>query len=165
MLVDSFQPEGVTRLAKDSIFMMPHLGVLWRLMPDAAQSVFERDCLQDLGVCVAPVGFGRRGRTCLKYRVRGEGAKTATGELSVGDLKVLPFRQGEAEIELTPSLGFDVGQGKGKGWSGTVRCGPAGLIFDARGRPIVWPSTAREAMERARGWAEEFERADAAEVE
>ncbi|HNT34164.1 MAG TPA: glutamate mutase L, partial [bacterium] len=28
MMIDAFQPEGVTRLAVDSIFMMPHLGVL-----------------------------------------------------------------------------------------------------------------------------------------
>ena len=29
MLIDAFEPEGITTLAKDSIFMMPHLGV-WR---------------------------------------------------------------------------------------------------------------------------------------
>src|SRR5690606_25657159 len=28
MLIDVFEPEGITELAKDSIFMMPHLGVL-----------------------------------------------------------------------------------------------------------------------------------------
>ena len=28
MLIDAFEPEGFTTLAKDSIFMMPHLGVL-----------------------------------------------------------------------------------------------------------------------------------------
>ena len=28
MLIDAFQPQGFTRLAVDSIFMMPHLGVL-----------------------------------------------------------------------------------------------------------------------------------------
>ena len=28
MMIDAFQPEGITRLAVDSIFMMPQLGVL-----------------------------------------------------------------------------------------------------------------------------------------
>ena len=28
MMIDAFQPEGVTELAVDSIFMMPQLGVL-----------------------------------------------------------------------------------------------------------------------------------------
>ncbi|MGB9590775.1 MAG: glutamate mutase L, partial [Candidatus Hydrothermia bacterium] len=36
MLLDSFQPEGVTFLAVDSIFMMPHLGVLSTVHEQAA---------------------------------------------------------------------------------------------------------------------------------
>ena len=42
MLIDAFQPEGVTTLAKDSIFMMPHLGVLDQVHPQAAMDVFEK---------------------------------------------------------------------------------------------------------------------------
>src|SRR4029079_6564 len=49
MLIDAFEPEGVTTLAKDSIFMMPHLGVLAQVHPQAALEVFERDCLIYLG--------------------------------------------------------------------------------------------------------------------
>ena len=36
MMIDSFQPEGVTELAVDSIFMMPHLGVLSQVNEQAA---------------------------------------------------------------------------------------------------------------------------------
>ena len=36
LLIDAFQPEGFTTLAKDSIFMMPHLGVLAQVHPQAA---------------------------------------------------------------------------------------------------------------------------------
>ena len=43
MLIDAFQPEGITRLAVDSIFMMPHLGVLSSVNEIAATQVFERD--------------------------------------------------------------------------------------------------------------------------
>lgn len=39
ILTDAFQPEGVTRIFQDSVFMMPHLGVLNRL---------SRGCLADL---------------------------------------------------------------------------------------------------------------------
>ena len=42
MLIDAFQPEGFTTLAKDSIFMMPHLGVLSTVHADAATEVFEK---------------------------------------------------------------------------------------------------------------------------
>ncbi|MBD3182349.1 methylaspartate mutase, partial [Candidatus Poribacteria bacterium] len=56
MMLDAFLPEGVTRLAVDSIFMMPQLGVLARVNRDAATQVFKRDCLINLGTCIAPLG-------------------------------------------------------------------------------------------------------------
>ena len=61
MLIDAFQPEGITQLAVDSIFMMPHLGVLAAVDEKAATEVFERDCILYLGTCVAPAGSGRAG--------------------------------------------------------------------------------------------------------
>ena len=36
MLIDAFEPQGVTKLAVDSIFMMPQLGVLAQELPEAA---------------------------------------------------------------------------------------------------------------------------------
>ena len=68
MLIDAFQPEGITTLAKDSIFMMPHLGVLAQVHPQAALEVFERDCLIYLGTCIAPKGTGKPGKPCLEYQ-------------------------------------------------------------------------------------------------
>ena len=70
MLIDAFQPEGITRLAVDSIFMMPHLGVLSTVDERAATEVFERDCLIYLGTCVAPErrGEGRRGLPPVRDR-------------------------------------------------------------------------------------------------
>ncbi|MGA0174229.1 MAG: glutamate mutase L, partial [Phycisphaerales bacterium] len=62
MLVDAFEPEGFTSLAKDSIFMMPHLGVLAGVHEQAAMEVFERDCLIVLGACVAAKGEGKVGK-------------------------------------------------------------------------------------------------------
>ena len=58
MMVDAFQPEGITNLAVDSIFMMPHLGVLSTVHETAALEVFDRDCLVHLGPCVAPRRLG-----------------------------------------------------------------------------------------------------------
>ncbi len=140
MLIDGFQPAGVTRLAKDAIFMMPHLGVLSRLLPEAADQVFERDCIEDLGTCVAP-RFGRRRRgACLRYELDGGGV-LEKGILAVGELKRIPF-EGEARLGLRPARGVDIGAGKGRPWTGTVTGGPLGLILDGRGRPMVWPDEA-----------------------
>src|SRR5690606_28799570 len=71
MLIDAFEPEGFTTLAKDSIFMMPHLGVLAEVHEQAALEVFERDCLVHLGTCIAPRGTGRIGRPCFRYEIIG----------------------------------------------------------------------------------------------
>src|ERR1051326_4726121 len=63
MMMDAYQPEGVTELAVDSIFMMPQLGVLSTVEPRAATQVFDRDCLVRLGTVVAPAGPAREGET------------------------------------------------------------------------------------------------------
>ena len=72
MLIDSFQPEGITLLAKDSIFMMPHLGVLAQVHSQAAMDVFEKDCLILLGTVVAPKGKASKGKPCFKYTISGK---------------------------------------------------------------------------------------------
>ena len=137
MLIDAFQPEGITRLAKDSIFMMPHLGVLAQVHPKAAMEVFDRDCLIYLGTCVASVGPAKAGRTSFEYAITGD-TLNESGEMCWGDLKLLALGQQEtARITLTPARGVDVGGGPGKRVEQTVHGGTVGLVLDARGRPLV----------------------------
>ena len=93
MLVDAFQPEGITTLAKDSIFMMPHLGVLAQVQPEAAVQVFERDCLVYLGTCIAPAGIGKPGKPCFSYRITGEGIDES-GEVEFGTMQLLKIADG-----------------------------------------------------------------------
>jgi uncharacterized protein (TIGR01319 family) len=136
MLIDAFEPEGITELAKDSIFMMPHLGVLASVHPRAAMEVFEKDCLIQLGTVIAPHGRGKAGRRCFRYRITGQ-TLNESGDLRVGDLRVLPLGIDEtAQVELEPARGFDLGAGPGRVVTGQVRGGTVGLILDARGRPL-----------------------------
>ena len=136
MLIDAFQPEGVTRLAVDSIFMMPHLGVLSTVDERAATEVFERDCLIYLGTCVAPVGAGKSGEVCLQYELDLPSGRR-TGQLEVGQLQWLPLADGEeVEIALQPARRWDVGAGPGHALNARVRGGAVGLVLDGRGRPI-----------------------------
>ncbi len=138
MLIDGFHPEGVTRLAKDSIFMMPHLGVLSSVHPDAATEVFEKDCLIYLGTCIAPVGTAKAGKPCLDYTLTLPGGQTDSGSLTFGEMKMLRLDVGaEADIKLSPARAFDVGKGRGVPIEAKVVGGTAGLIFDCRGRPLA----------------------------
>lgn len=156
MLIDAFEPEGVTELAKDSIFMMPHLGVLASVHPQAAMEVFEKDCLIYLGTCVAAKGQGKAGKTCLRYEISG-GALNERGELSCGDIRLFPLGIGEtAHVAIEPARGFDVGSGPGKRVEREVRGGTVGLILDARGRPLVLPEDLADCREMQRRWLREF---------
>jgi uncharacterized protein (TIGR01319 family) len=148
MLVDAFQPEGITTLAKDSIFMMPHLGVLSQVLPEAAVQVFERDCLVYLGTCIAPAGLGKPGKTCFQYEITGDGI-AESGEVTFGELKLLKMADGvTATAVIEPAKGFDVGEGPGKRIEREIRGGTVGILLDGRGRPLILPED-RDACRQA----------------
>jgi uncharacterized protein (TIGR01319 family) len=135
MMMDAYQPEGVTMLAVDSIFMMPQLGVLSTVHPEAAAQVFDRDCLIRLGSCVAPVGQGKEGEPCLTIDYNG---KSET--FRYGELRVLPLGVGETlQATIRPARGFDVGAGKGHPVEATLEGGVVGVVVDTRGRPLQLP--------------------------
>jgi len=136
MMMDAYQPEGVTMLAVDSIFMMPQLGVLSTVHPEAAAQVFDRDCLIRLGSCVAPVGQGKEGEPCVTIEYNG---KSET--FRYGELRVLPLGVGETlQATIRPARNFDVGAGKGRPLEATLEGGVVGVVVDARGRPLQLPS-------------------------
>ncbi len=139
MLIDAYEPLGITQLAVDSIFMMPHLGVLSTIHEQAATEVFVQDCLVHLGSCIAPLGTGKAGEPCFSYRLMYADEAVVDGKLSFGELSRLSLEDGqEAQILLAPSKGFDFGAGKGKRVSRLVKGGVVGLILDARGRPLIF---------------------------
>ena len=142
MMVDAYQPLGVTTLAVDSIFMMPHLGVLSTVDEQAATEVFVKDCLVYLGTCVAPMGQGKDGERCLEYTITFEGNRAAeNGTLAFGELRLIPLAVTEqANIELRPAKGIDVGEGKGNAGTRSLKGGVVGILLDGRGRPLQLPT-------------------------
>lgn len=152
MLIDAFEPEGFTTLAKDSIFMMPHLGVLAQVHPDAAMQVFERDCLIYLGTCVSAKGSGKPGKRCFSYRISG-GGLNEQGELNCGQVRMFPLAADQrATVEVEPARGFNLGAGSGKPIKKEVRGGEVGLILDARGRPLELPEEEAARKEMITDW-------------
>lgn len=157
MLIDAFEPEGFTTLAKDSIFMMPHLGVLASVHPQAALEVFEKDCLIYLGTCVAVKGMTKLGEVAMRYTVRGKGLDLS-GSLNGGELKLIPLGEGEtATVLVAPTGRLDVGAGPGRPLEKEVRGGTTGLILDARSRPLLLPDDRLQGQKMIKQWVETME--------
>jgi len=153
MMIDAFRPEGLTRLGVDSIFMMPHLGVLSAIDREAALEVFHRDCLVMLGSCIAPSGTLRWGKKALEYRVSYDGG-TEEGELAAGEMLRLPETAGRTcRVVVEPRRGLDVGAGRSTRLEAECPGGEVGLIFDARGRPLELPEETEEEARHMREWA------------
>jgi hypothetical protein len=166
MMMDAYQPEGITMLTVDSIFMMPHLGVLSEHLYDAAKEVFERDCIVRVGTCVAPVGVGKDGEHCV--RIHGAGIDES---VAYGEIKVIPYTESMGDsITVEPGRNFDVGAGKGKpvvmssfdkarghrDQNTNLIEGTIGLIIDARGRPLNIMSDTAGRVEKLRSYLKAF---------
>ncbi len=155
MLIDSFYPEGLTYLAKDSIFMMPHLGVLTQVHKQAATEVFEKDCLIYLGSVLAPRGKGKPGKKCLDITISMPDGSAITEEVLFGDMKLYPLETDQAaSFDVQPARGFDCGSGAGNKFSGTFKGGTVGILIDCRGRPLVLPEEQTERITILRKWME-----------
>jgi uncharacterized protein (TIGR01319 family) len=148
MMLDAYQPEGITMLAVDSIFMMPQLGVLSTVQPEAAAQVFERDCLIKLGSVIAPVGKMKLGEIACSVEIDGE-----THGVAFGSLKLVQLGAGEVrEVTIKPGGKMDVGAGKGKEMAAKIEGGAVGVIIDCRGRPMALPEDARTRVDKLREW-------------
>jgi len=158
MLIDAFLPEGYTFLGLDSIFMMPHLGVLAQVDTVAAQQVFDRDCMIYLGSCIAPRGRTRYGDPVMEYHVDFGGGRTESGLLKYGELKLFAdFPVGaEALAESHPTKRFDAGDGPGRTVKRMVRGGVVGLVLDGRGRPLGLSPDDAERRKQLIAWAKEM---------
>ena len=156
MMLDAFLPEDVTELAVDSIFMMPQLGVLSTVHPRAAKEVFEKDCLIRLGSSVAPVGPGKEGVTMLHVALELPDGKREGFSVPYGAVRLIPLAAGEtAQAVLKPEKGFDVGEGKGRERTVTLKGGVVGLVFDCRGRrPFRLPEDRARRIAKLAEWNE-----------
>jgi uncharacterized protein (TIGR01319 family) len=154
MMVDAYEPLGFTALSVDSIFMMPHLGVLSEVNEKAATDVFVRDCMIYLGTCVAPIGQGKEGERCADYTVSFEESRgLERSTLRFGELRLIPLATDQhAHVEMHPAKSVDVGAGKGMPVTRKVRGGVVGLLLDGRGRPLQLPTDPQSRVRALTKW-------------
>ncbi len=153
ILTDAWQPEGVTWMFQDSVFMMPHLGVLSTVYRDAAWNIFEKDCLVRLGTNIAPKGMISQGREVMKVSWTAPDGSEFQETVRGGEIKRIKLPEGvEVDALVEPARGLDVGAEPGKSLEAKVIGGIGGVILDGRGRPIQLPDEAEARRALLREW-------------
>nr|MDO8135993.1 glutamate mutase L [Candidatus Njordarchaeum guaymaensis] len=153
ILTDAFQPEGVTRLFQDSVFMMPHLGVLSTVYPEAAWNIFDKDCLVRLGTIIAPVGKAEEGEHIMDVKLEMLDGSSVEERMEFGQIKKIPLQEQEqVEAMISPHRGFDVGAGLGNSIEIQLSGGIVGIVIDARGRPISLPEEKPDRNRKLKEW-------------
>ncbi|MCL1827748.1 MAG: glutamate mutase L, partial [Candidatus Cloacimonetes bacterium] len=154
MLIDAYLPEGITRLAVDSIFMMPHLGVLAEINPEAASEVFRKDCMILLGTVVAPVGKCKKGAISLHAEIELPDGTMFKENIPFGEMRLLPCGVGQTmKAKLRPGRGLDIGAGKDKEIEKELQGGVVGVILDTRGRqPFTLPAEHDQRISDLKKW-------------
>jgi uncharacterized protein (TIGR01319 family) len=140
ILNDAFLTEGVTMMYQDSVFMMPHLGVVSTVHRDAAWQIFDLDCLVRLGTIVAPHGEPDPSDVALDIILEMPDGDTVKESLKGGEVKkiTLPERQ-VAKATIQPGGTLDIGAGPGHELVTNIEGGVVGVVLDTRGRPLVLP--------------------------
>ena len=155
ILLDAIQPGGITTLWLDATSLAVPVGALATLHPLAATHVMEGDAFLNLGTAICPVGTaGRAGEVVMRVTITYSDGRTLDVEIANGTLEAIPLPLGEeASLEVRPLKGFDVGAGPGKKRKlKRLVGGMMGLIIDARGRPLVLPTSPEERCAKLRQW-------------
>lgn len=157
MLIDSFEPEGMTSLGVDSIFMLPHLGVFSQYNEDAALEVLFSSCIIPLGTVFSP----KKTRKRIK-----QGEALADIELSTGirvSLKGLSIRKiplginESCQITIRPRRkDLDFGAGPGKTFTTDCSGGEVGIILDGRGGSSNFSASGLNLSDLQKEWNEEL---------
>jgi uncharacterized protein (TIGR01319 family) len=159
MMIDAFLPEGITRLAVDSIFMMPHLGVLSEISTKAATEVFKKDCMIYMGTCVAPVGKGKIGKPALYAKLQLPDGTIFEEDIPYGEVRLIPCAEGEiAKATLQTRGGLILDKDKNRELSVDLHGGVVGIVLDTRGRqPFGLPTDTATRIAMLKKWMRELQ--------
>ncbi len=158
MLTDAFQPEGITRIFQDSVFMMPHLGLLSSIYPDIAWQVFDKDCLIRLGTVIAPLGNINEEREAMKITLQMPKSKTINMKIKFGEILRIPLAENMiAEATITVPRGLTLNKEGAHELKTNINGGFVGIIIDTRGRPLILPEDNKIRRNKLVNWFKSLE--------
>jgi uncharacterized protein (TIGR01319 family) len=138
MMLDGFGLQGLTQITVDSIFMLPHLGVLSTVNSQAASEIFNKDCIVNIAHAIVPLYKGKVEKGAELAKVFLDGSLKDT--IYKDDLRQININDKKKTLlKLQPAgRSIDIGAGAGKTLEKEIECGLHGLIIDGRNRPLTF---------------------------
>lgn len=169
LIIDALAFEGFTNIYVDPFSLLPALGAIAMLNPTITVQVFENQALTNLGPAICASGRPRRrgSKPAMQIKITLANGRTIQHNLLPGEIWAAPISAGQvAEVDVRIGRGLNV-NGKRR-FRKKVTAGAAGIIFDARGRPLDisdikkraevfnlwWTGVSNEALQGWERWAE-----------
>jgi len=73
ILIDAYQPKGITEIWMDRHFISPHLGVLSAVDPSGAEHLMANACLEKLAVHISPLFSTKQQKAVLRMTIDPDG--------------------------------------------------------------------------------------------
>jgi hypothetical protein len=155
ILLDAIQPLGITTMILDQNNLLPALGAAASRNQLLPIQVLESGAFLGLATVIAPYVRARPGAPVLHARLVYQSGNESHVEVKQGSLEVIPLPTGQSgRLFLDPLHHADLGFGpdhtrtEGIPVNGTA----LGLVFDARGRPLRFPTDAARRCEIIKKW-------------
>lgn len=136
LLLDALQPHGVTELYTDPNGVIAAMGAMTYVVPEAVVQLADGNSLDYLGTVFSLDGAPKYGEKAGKYQIEYEDGEKVEGVITGGAIYVLPLAIGRTATVRISGLRRGVRLAGRGGGRHKIRGGTAGLIIDARGRPI-----------------------------
>ncbi|MDL1899986.1 hypothetical protein FBR02_04370 [Anaerolineae bacterium CFX9] len=151
LLLDALEPVGVTQLEIDPNALISALGALARVNSEAVVQLLDASGLESLGTCISLSGQPRGSRTAARVQIRLPDGTREKYTIPGGSLWVYPLGLGvHAEIRVSAGRGMHIDGRRSLRLS--VEGGTAGVIIDARGRPLPLSENLKTRAEQISGW-------------
>jgi hypothetical protein len=154
MMLDAIQPVGITPILLDQNNLLPLLGVAASRSHYLPVQVIESGAFIGLGTVVAVIASASYGDQVVRAKLTYADGTEARAEVKFGGLEILPLPSGQtARLSLQPLRRADAGLGPGRSGSVQVTGGALGVVIDARGRPLQFPSDPVRRRELMKRWS------------
>lgn len=150
LMLDALQPVGISELRLDPYGVIAALGAIAYVEPLAVVQVLEAGGLLNLGTAISPSGRPPGG-TAMEVTVKRRDGQTTKHTVSGGTLSLIELPTGQkAQVTIKLSRGLSL-DGRSR-VTLTLEGGAAGLILDARGRPLSVPKALEKRAELLPMW-------------